>query len=331
MRTEKFLDAMTSKQTISNQNNNLINHFTIARTHTNMSIDLLSIEKFLCDLSLEKVGPIIKKKSGTQQIYDLKTGTRAVDIVTAIDKEVEKLIWDSLRAEYPTFKFIGEESYVKGVTKITDDPTFIVDPIDGTTNFVHDFPFSCTSMGLTINKEPVVGVIYNPHLDLLFSASKGNGIRVNGEPFDHRAKMESMGPLELNKSVVALQPGSAREGNNFLTKMQTYQSLLACDEGFVHGFRNLGSSAMTIAYISTGNLDSYWDGGCYSWDVCAGWCILKEAGGIIVGANPGEWEIGVDNRSYLAVRGSANDEDGSIQKKYIEDFWKCVKGKLEYN
>ncbi|CAG60672.1 uncharacterized protein GVI51_J00209 [Nakaseomyces glabratus] len=294
-------------------------------------MDLLSIEKFLCDLSVNQVGPIIKKKSGTQHVYDLKTGERAVDIVTAIDKQVEKLIWDSLKEQYPDFKFVGEESYVKGVTTITDDPTFIVDPIDGTTNFVHDFPFSCTSLGLTINKEPVVGVIYNPHLDLLISASKGNGIRINREPFDHKAKLESMGPLYLNKSVVALQPGSAREGNNFKTKMKTYESLLSCDEGFVHGFRNLGSTAMTLAYIATGNLDSYWDGGCYSWDVCAGWCILKEAGGIIVGANPGEWDIPIDNRSYLAVRGTTEEGGKELQKKYVDDFWKCVKGKLSYD
>ncbi|CAI4529993.1 BAH_G0023420.mRNA.1.CDS.1 [Saccharomyces cerevisiae] len=295
-----------------------------------MTIDLASIEKFLCDLATEKVGPIIKSKSGTQKDYDLKTGSRSVDIVTAIDKQVEKLIWESVKTQYPTFKFIGEESYVKGETVITDDPTFIIDPIDGTTNFVHDFPFSCTSLGLTVNKEPVVGVIYNPHINLLVSASKGNGMRVNNKDYDYKSKLESMGSLILNKSVVALQPGSAREGKNFQTKMATYEKLLSCDYGFVHGFRNLGSSAMTMAYIAMGYLDSYWDGGCYSWDVCAGWCILKEVGGRVVGANPGEWSIGVDNRTYLAVRGTINNESDE-QTKYITDFWNCVDGHLKYD
>lgn len=294
-----------------------------------MSIDLLSIEKFLTELAVTKVGPIIKSKSGTQQNYDLKTGTRAVDIVTAIDKEVETLIWEALKIQYPDFKFVGEESYVKGKTMISDEPTFIVDPIDGTTNFVHDFPFSCTSLGLTIGKEPVVGVIYNPHLNLLISASKGHGVRVNGDFFDFSKKIDDMGPLLLNKSVIALQPGSAREGKNFQTKMATYQSLLSCDGGFVHGFRNLGSSAMTMAYIALGYLDSYWDGGCYSWDVCAGWCIIKETGGRIVGANPGEWNVEVDNRTYLVVRGS-NDDSRADQDNYIKDFWSNVKGQLKY-
>lgn len=291
-------------------------------------IDLLSIEKFLCDLAVNKIGPLIKAKSGTQHgDYDLKTGTRAVDIVTAIDKQVEKIIWQELKAHFPQFEFIGEESYVKGVTKITDEPTFIVDPIDGTTNFVHDFPFSCTSLGLTVKKEPVVGVIYNPHSNLLISASKNFGVRVNNEEFDYKSKFDEMGPLTLNKSIVALQPGSAREGANFRTKMDTYENLLSCDGGFVHGFRNLGSSAMTLAYICLGYLDSYWDGGCYSWDVCAGWCILKETGGCIVGGNKGEWKVGVDNRSYLAVRYSGNDGE---QRKYIEEFWNCVQGELKY-
>ena len=135
-------------------------------------IDLRSIEDYLCSLARDQVGPIIKAKSGTQHNYDAKSGSRTVDIVTAIDKQVEKLIWTNVKSKYPTFKFVGEESYVAGETKLTDDPTFIIDPIDGTTNFVHDFPFSCTSLGLTINKEPVVGVIYNPHLNLLVSASK---------------------------------------------------------------------------------------------------------------------------------------------------------------
>lgn len=294
-----------------------------------MTLDLLAIESFLCDLAVNEVGPIIKSKSGTQQNYDLKTGSRAVDIVTAIDKQVESLIWKTLREKYPDFRFIGEESYVKGETIITDEPTFIVDPIDGTTNFVHDFPFSCTSLGLTIKKEPVVGVIYNPHLNLLISASKGNGVRYNSESFDYRSKIDSMGPLILNKSVVALQPGSAREGTNFQTKMDTYQNLLSCDGGFIHGFRNLGSSAMTMAYIALGYLDSYWDGGCYSWDVCAGWCIIKETGGKIVGANPSEWQIQVDNHSYLVVRGTS-DPNRDDQDQYIRDFWSNVKGHLHY-
>ena len=317
------VEAVCSLKTLDKGGIDDLHYFT-------MTVDLRSIENFLCSLAKNKVGPIIKTKSGTQSEYDLKTGSRQVDIVTEIDKQVEKIIWDTLKQEYPAFKFVGEESYVQGVTVITDDPTFIVDPIDGTTNFVHDFPFSCTSLGLTINKVPVVGVIYNPHTDLLISASKGNGVRVNGEEYDYKKKQVQMGPLIINKSIVALQPGSAREGTNFTTKMRTYENLLSADGGFVHGFRNLGSSAMSLAYIALGYLDSYWDGGCYSWDVCAGWCILNETGGRVVGANKDEWDVPVDNRTYFAVRGSC-DDSGKDQTKYISDFWSNVEGTLKYD
>ncbi|QLG70514.1 hypothetical protein HG535_0A04540 [Zygotorulaspora mrakii] len=295
-----------------------------------MDIDFLSVEQFLCDLAVHKVGSLIKSKAGTQQNYDLKTGSRAVDIVTKIDRQVEDIIKSEISSKYPDCGFIGEESYVKGDPRPDNKAFFCVDPIDGTTNFVHDFPFSCTSLALCVDMIPVVGVIYNPHLDLLISASKGSGVRVNGEKYDYGKKIESMGPLLLNKSIVALQPGSAREGDNFKTKMATYENLLSCDGGFVHGFRNLGSSAMSLAYIALGYLDSYWDGGCYIWDVAAGVCIVNETGGRLVGANPDEWNIDIDNRAYLVVRGtepSAEDE----QETYIKEFWKSVKGHLKYD
>lgn len=295
-----------------------------------MNLDLLSIEQFLCDLAVNKVGSLIKTKAGTQHNYDLKTGSRMVDIVTVIDKQIEEIIQSSLKAAYPDYGFVGEESYVKGASKPKNKIFFCVDPIDGTTNFVHDFPFSCTSLALCVDMVPVVGVIYNPHLDLLISASKGAGVRVNGEEYDYHKKIQSMGPLKLNKSIVALQPGSAREGTNFKTKMATFEKLLSCDGGFIHGFRNLGSSAMSLAYIALGYLDSYWDGGCYSWDVAAGICIVNETGGRFVGANPGEWEVDIDNRAYLIVRGTTSVEKGD-QEVYIREFWKSVDGTLKYD
>lgn len=287
--------------------------------------ELYAIEKHLCDLAINVIGPIVNsKKSNKTESWTLKTGEKKVDIVTKIDKEVELIIFSDLRQKYPQFKFIGEESYdPENPPVLTDDPTFIIDPIDGTTNFVHDFPFFCTSMGLTYQKKPVVGVIYNAERNLLVSATTGKGVRVNGEQQDALIAKDVM----LSKSIVALQPGSQREGNNFEVKMDTYKQLLSCNGGMIHGARNISSSAMSLAYLALGYLDAYWDGGCYSWDVTAGWCILYETGGIAVGANPGEWDIQVDSRSYLFVRGGSSKE---AQKQYVLDFWKNVKGELSY-
>lgn len=94
----------------------------------------------------------------------------SVDLVTEYDVAVEKLVQEKLKAEYPSFGFIGEESYSAGIRpEITDVPTFCVDPIDGTTNFVHGFPFVCHSLGLIYKQRPVIGVIYNPFLDHMVS------------------------------------------------------------------------------------------------------------------------------------------------------------------
>uniref|UniRef100_A0A5B7AJP4 Inositol-1-monophosphatase n=1 Tax=Davidia involucrata TaxID=16924 RepID=A0A5B7AJP4_DAVIN len=121
-----------------------------------------------------------------------------VDLVTETDKACEDLIFNHLRQHFPKHKFIGEETTAAcGATELTDEPTWIVDPLDGTTNFVHGFPFVCVSIGLTIGKIPKVGVIYNPILDELFTGIHGKGAFLNGNPI----KVSSQS--ELVKSLLA--------------------------------------------------------------------------------------------------------------------------------
>ncbi|CCC70732.1 hypothetical protein NCAS_0F02480 [Naumovozyma castellii] len=286
--------------------------------------ELKEIETTLVKLLREEIGPIVKTHTGTNfSSYDDKANE--VDLVTVVDKQVEAIIKKELNAKYPNFKFIGEESYVVGETKITADPTFIVDPIDGTTNFIHGYPYSCTSLGLAENGKPVVGAVYNPHLDQLFHGSKGNGAYLNEKKIDVKKR-----PLTLQKSVVGLEGGAERtEGpdGNFDKKMATYKNLLSDKGGYVHGFRSVGSAAMNMCYVAAGMLDSYWEGGCWAWDVCAGWCILEEAGGRMVGGNKDEWQIPVDRRCYFAIRGGCGEEE---QTAYVKSFWSQVEGRLEY-
>jgi len=92
----------------------------------------------------------------------------------------------------------------------------------------------------------------------------------------------------------------------------------------------MGSAALNLAFIATGQMDIFWEGGCWAWDVAAGWCILVEAGGIVVGGNPGEWETGVDGRVYLGVRGA--EGGNKEQKQIVEEFWGVVgDGRLAYD
>ena len=265
----------------------------------------------------------------------------AADIVTETDQAIEALVSTRLREAYPSFEFVGEETYVPGQTKITDAPTFIVDPIDGTTNFVHGFPAACISLGFALGRVPSVGVVYNPFTDVLYTGVRGRGsfqLRnaslPDGSPGKGpREQLPLAGtgrPLgELSTTLVAVEWGSQRDGENFEIKLRTFRALTATKEqggAMVHSLRSLGSAALNICACAAGQVDLYWEGGCYAWDVCAGWCILNEAGGRMVSGNPGEWDPELDSRIYLAVRGASEG-----QKEIVEEFWGVVgEGKMVY-
>lgn len=275
----------------------------------------------------------------------------AVDIVTETDQAVERLVSSRLSALYPAYSFVGEETYVAGETKITNAPTFIVDPIDGTTNFLHGFPQACISLGFAVDKIPSVGVVYNPFLDVLYSGIRGHGafmqrnaslvaagVLTRGAEGADKIRLPASGhgdggrapPLEgLATALVAVEWGSSRDGQNYDVKTATFRKLAGSREtggAMVHSLRSLGSAALNLCAVAAGELDVYWEGGCYAWDVCAGWCILNEAGGIMASANPGDWDPALDARVYLAVRGAA-----SGKKEIVEEFWKVVgTGKMEY-
>lgn len=236
-----------------------------------------------------------------------------------------------LRSSYPSIAFMGEETYTKG-TRLGPEPTFVVDPIDGTTNFVHSFPDACISLGLAVDHVPVVGVIYNPFQDLWYTAVKSKGAymrRAGGAPRPLPLANSPLPLRGLDSALLACEWGSTRDGPNFELKAETFKRLAATKESggaMVHSMRALGSAALNLAAVAAGQLDAYWEGGCWAWDVCAGWCILNEAGGLMAGGNPGVWDPAVDERVYLAVRGAP-----SGQKELVKEFWGVLgDGKLDY-
>lgn len=257
----------------------------------------------------------------------------ATDIVTEVDKGVEKLVSTRLSSAFPSFSFMGEETYTPGQT-LSAAPTFVIDPVDGTTNFVHSFPNACVSIGLAVDRTPVVGVIYNPWQDLLFTAIKGKGsymTRGKGTTPQKLPLAKNPRPLEgLRNALVAVEWGYDREGVNFDLKVEVFRKLAASREtggSMVQSLRSIGSAALNIAAVAAGQMDMYWEGGCWAWDVCAGWCILTEAGGRMVHGNPGDWEPSLEARKYLAVRGAP-----SGQKEIVEEFWAVIgDGKMNYS
>ncbi|KAJ6256800.1 Inositol-1-monophosphatase [Drechslerella dactyloides] len=265
------------------------------------------------------------------------TKKNSTDLVTETDRAVEKEVFEKLREGYPSFEFMGEETYTPG-TRLSASPTFIVDPIDGTTNFVHGNPYVSISIGLSIAREPVAGVVYNPFTGHLFSAARNRGAHLTS-PTHGRVPLP-MGPglartggsvdvdplTALDKCLVIVEWGSERTGNDYDIKLRAFRNLTAAkaDGGaMVHGLRSFGSAALNLCAVAAGWADLSWESGCWAWDLCAGWVILTEAGGRIVDANPGRWEVGLEERRCLAVRA------GDGWKGVVEEFWGCVEGRLQ--
>lgn len=181
-----------------------------------------------------------------------------------------------------------------------------------------------------------MGVIYNPWQDLLFTAVKGQGAymtRIRGTEPRRLPLAKTPRPLDeggLGTALVAIEWGSMRDGANFDNKVETFHKLAGSKEtggAMVQSLRSLGSAALNLASVAAGEMDMYWEGGCWAWDVCAGWCVLEEAGGIMVSGNPGDWEPALDGRVYLAVRGAP-----SGQKEIVEEFWGVVGDKtMDYS
>ena len=248
------------------------------------------------------------------------------NLVTVTDKQVEKLCFEYLKKEFPHHKFIGEESCSDNDNKITltDDPTWIVDPIDGTSNFVHGFPFCCISIGLVISKVPSVGVVFNPIMNELYTAYKGGGAFLNGisliKPFTV--------PLNgLSKSIIAIEFGNDREKVIMDPKLRTLEKIIMNP---TRAFRAGGSAALNCCFVAKGVFDGYFEFGVYPWDIAAGEIILRESGALIANVSPclNLNEFDVTARNILTVRGGS---DQSSAVSMINKLNELIEPVLEYS
>jgi myo-inositol-1(or 4)-monophosphatase len=190
------------------------------------------------------------------------------DYVSQADRKAEKIVREELLKARPTYGFLGEESdEIKG----TDGAhRWIVDPLDGTTNFLHGIPLFGTSIALERSGEIVAGVVYNPATDDLFTAERGGGAFVN----DRRLRVS--GRKKLSDSVIGCgvpHLGRPQHGR-FLVQLRHVM-------GEVAGVRRLGSPALDLAYVAAGRFDGFWEEHLAPWDVAAGIILIKEAGGFI--------------------------------------------------
>lgn len=209
----------------------------------------------------------------------VSTKTNPADLATAVDVKNEKLILDGIRTKFPAHKLIGEESTGSGKPEtLTSSPTWIVDPIDGTTNFASGLPLTCISIGLCDGGAPVMGVVYAPATQELYLAVKGFGAFRNGKRI--RAVADSVAPsATLSNAVVCFEFGYARSTASVDKMVKAVRNILT------HGcraMRSTGSGVLDICYVATGRFDVVYTGiadeGWSPWDYCAAMVVVEEAG-----------------------------------------------------
>jgi len=305
--------------------------------------DLQQILRFTVKLS-RTAGDLILE--GSQMIIsasdsDVNEKKNSVDLVTEYDVKVEELVRSEIEKTYPDFEFIGEESFSSGLRPaLTDTPTFCVDPIDGTTNFVHGFPYACISIGLIYKRRPVLGVIYNPFLDQLYTGISGQGshlTRGSSTPMKLPLSSPSKTLSSLSKALIAVEWGSDRCEKTISSKSTGFARLTGNPEQGIIGGKMAHSLRLVlfelfIIFISR-------EIGCWPWDVCAGIVIAEEAGGVVSGSHEifaatvstdafGDvTEAILTGRKYIVVRaiaGNLGETGADAQKRIIREFYDSV-------
>ncbi len=186
------------------------------------------------------------------------------DLVTEADIAAEEVIIDLIQGRFPDHTIVSEEA---GGSEITNDYTWIVDPLDGTTNYVHHHPVFAVSIGLMKRGDPLIGVIYDPLRDQMFVAHRGGGARLNNVPI-HVSRVANLG-----NALVGMDLGHTNEVRKRIL-FYLYQIAPHCGT-----LRVMGSAALAMAYVAAGWLDAYFHLGLKPWDTAAGMLMITEAGG----------------------------------------------------
>jgi myo-inositol-1(or 4)-monophosphatase len=197
------------------------------------------------------------------------------DYVSQADRKAEDIIFAELSRARPGYGFLMEE---RGAVSGDDDQhRWIVDPLDGTTNFLHGIPIFSVSIALERQGQVVAGVVYNPAMDELYTAERGGGAFLN----DRRLRVAAR--TKLSDAVIGCgvpHLGRGRHGN-FLIELRNVMAE-------VSGIRRLGSAALDLAYVAAGRMDGFWEDGLSAWDIAAGMLLIREAGGFVSDLNGGQ-------------------------------------------
>ena len=238
----------------------------------------MNISITICEMNqpaLLNIGLMAARKGAVElefavkKLHKLKVEKKgSTDYVTEVDRRVEQIIFEDIKSYYPEHNFLGEES---GEEINNSNVTWILDPIDGTTNFINGFPHYCISLCASVDGVPTHGVIIDPTRREEFSASKGKGAQLNGE------RIRVSDQKNLTDALLSCSSRSTPEQNYKYNLLGTFMDLYKNEITI----RRTGCSALDLAYIAAGRLDGFWGNGLKPWDVAAGIVIAEEAGALL--------------------------------------------------
>lgn len=250
-------------------------------------------EKFLNSLMLD-TGEKLKKHFGRVRTIQYKSGA-ITNMVTNVDREIEEYIKKQIRKEFPEDSILAEESPLE---KAGAPRRWIIDPIDGTTNFAHGLPIFCLSVGVEVNGEVVLGSVYNPVHKEYFFARKGKGAVLNKK----RINVSKVKTLEKSLLVT----GFPYDIHQYPERSLPYFSALIQK---AQGLRRLGSAAIDLCYLAMGRFDGFFEVYLNPWDTAAGMLILLEAGGTITD---------FDGKPYSIYTRELAASNGKIQAEMLQ-------------
>jgi myo-inositol-1(or 4)-monophosphatase len=191
-----------------------------------------------------------------------------IDLVTSVDRGSQEMIVNAIRTSFPGHAILAEEDFCSARA---DRYLWIIDPIDGTTNFVHGLPFYCVSIALYRDNLPFIGVCYNPATDELFSAQTEQGARLNGR------RITVSATASINDALAVT--GFPYKQDNLDEILTRFARVIRS----ARGVRRLGSAALDLCYVAAGRLDCFWETELNAWDMAAGALIAREAGAVLTG------------------------------------------------
>ena len=215
---------------------------------------------------------LIRKLNNLDKLKVEKKGHN--DFVSDADRAAEKAVISTVQRHYPDHAFLAEESGVSG----DSDTVWIIDPLDGTTNYLHGFPVFCVSIAVQVKGKVEHAVVYDPLRQELFTASRGDGAQLDGR------KIRVSGRDSLDKSLI----GTGFPFREAEAQLEPYLAMLGKVVTHTSGVRRPGAAALDLCYVAAGRLDAFWETGLAPWDLAAGGLIIREAGGIVSGLDGSE-------------------------------------------